>query len=462
MIGRKEELEKLNSLYNSNKFEFLVMYGRRRVGKTTILQEFADNVNAIFFPAREKNDALNLEDFSKLIQIYFDKNVIAPFLSWDDAFNYIGNKINKRSAIIIDEFPYIASENPSVKSLLQHQIDHSWKNKNIFLILCGSSVSIMETEVMGRKSPLHDRQTATMEVKPFNYLESSAFFPNYRINDKLLAYGILGGIPRYLEAFDQNLSIEENIANKIISNGAYLYEEVDNLLKAELRETNVYSSILSAIAIGKNKVKEISDYTHEDKTKVCKYLSVLQTLRLVEKRVPCTETPDSKKGIYVIKDNFFKFWYRYVFNNDIYYSLLGPKKAAKEIMDDIPNHMGGIFEDICKEYIISLVKKGNFPFVPYYLGRWWGNNPYLKAQDDVDVLAVEKSGNKAVFMECKYTSKAVPFSEYEDLLNTTKAFENIKEKQLWFVSKSGYVESVIEQAKLDNNILLTIDDLFNV
>lgn len=460
MLGRKEEMSHLEELYNSNTFEFLVMYGRRRVGKTTILQEFADHSNSIFFPAREKNDALNLEDFSKVVQYHFDQRFIASFQSWEDAFDYIGEKIEQRTAIIIDEFPYIAEENPSIKSFLQHTIDHSWKNKNIFLILCGSSVSIMENEVIGRKSPLHDRQTSSLEIKPFDYLESSNFFPNYTYEEKLIAYGILGGIPRYLEAFDLNESIEKNVANKIIRNGAYLHEEPDNLLKAELRETNVYSSILSAIANGRNKIIDIANFIHEDRTKVAKYLITLQTLRLIEKRVPCMEPETSKKSIYVIKDNFFKFWFRYEFTNNSYYSMLGAKDASEEIMNDISNLMGDAFEEICKEYIIRLAKQRKLPFIPYYLGKWWGTNPTIKAQDDVDLLAVDKTGKRAIFIECKFTSQPMPYDEYEDLVTATKAFPSIEEKQLWFISKSGYTKSVIEQAKKDNAMLLTIDNLF--
>ncbi len=460
MLGRKEEMSHLEELYNSNTFEFLVMYGRRRVGKTTILQEFADHSNSIFFPAREKNDALNLEDFSKVVQYHFDQRFIASFQSWEDAFDYIGEKIEQRTAIIIDEFPYIAEENPSIKSILQHTIDHSWKNKNIFLILCGSSVSIMENEVMGRKSPLHDRQTSSLEIKPFDYLESSNFFPNYTNEEKLIAYGILGGIPRYLEAFDLNESIEKNVANKIIRNGAYLQEEPDNLLKAELRETNVYSSILSAIANGRNKIIDIANFIYEDRTKVAKYLITLQTLRLIEKRVPCMEPETSKKSIYVIKDNFFKFWFRYEFTNNSYYSMLGAKDASEEIMNDISNLMGDAFEEICKEYIIRLAKQRKLPFIPYYLGKWWGTNPAIKVQDDVDLLAVDKTGKRAIFIECKFTSQPMPYDEYEDLVTATKAFPRIEEKQLWFISKSGYTKSVIEQAKKDNAMLLTIDNLF--
>lgn len=460
MFGRKDELAYLNELYKSNTFEFLIMYGRRRVGKTTILQEFARNTNTIFFPAREKNDSLNLEDFSKAIQFHFYHSFIASFKSWEDAFDYIGHKVTNRTAIIIDEFPYIIEENPSVKSLLQHAIDHNFKSKNIFLILCGSSISIMENEIMGRKSSLHDRQTATLEIKPFDCLESSAFFPNYSNLDKILAYGILGGIPRYLEAFDSSKTIEENIASKILRNGAYLYEEPDNLLKAELRDTNTYNSILSAISSGRNRIIDIADFIHEDRTKAAKYLTILQTLRLVEKRVPCGESPKSKKSIYVIKDNFLKFWFRYEFTNNTYYSILGPKDAANEIMNDISNFMGDAFEEICKEYVIRQAKQRKLPFIPFYIGKWWGTNPFLKAQDDVDVLVLDRTQTKAIFIECKFTSNPMPMEEYTDLLNAAKAFPNIKEKYLCFISKSGFTEPVKKQADLDHAMLLSIDDLF--
>lgn len=461
MYGRKKEISYLNELYSHNTFEFLIMYGRRRVGKTTLLQEFSKHTNTIFFPAREKNDALNLEDFSKSIQLHFEHSFIASFKSWENAFSHIGNKVQDRTAIVIDEFPYIIAENPSVKSILQHAIDHDFKNKNIFLILCGSSISIMENEIMGRKSPLHDRQTATLEVKPFDYFDSSIFFPNYSNIDKLLAYGILGGIPRYLEAFDPTKSIKENIAYKIIRNGAYLYEEPNNLLKAELRETNIYNSILSAIASGKNRIINISDYIHEDRTKVSKYLTTLQTLRLVEKRVPCGESEKSKKSIYVIKDNFLKFWFRYSFTDNTYYEILGAKEAADEIMEDISNYMGDTFEEICKEYLIRQAKKRNLPFIPYHIGKWWGTNPFIKAQDDVDVLALDKSQTKAIFMECKFTSNPMPLEEYQDLVNATKAFPRVKEKYLYFVSKSGFTKPVVRQAALDHAKLLNIDDLFD-
>lgn len=461
MIGRQNEMGVLNDLYHSGRFEYLVMYGRRRVGKTTLLQEFAKGKEAVFFPAREKNDALNLHDFSQLVQIKYDGVFIASFEGWKDAFEYIDRKTTKRTLIIIDEFPFIAEENPSVKSILQHAIDHLWKNnRNIFLILCGSSVSFMETDIMGSKSPLHDRQTSSMEVTPFDYYDSSLFYPRYSNEQKLTAYGILGGVPRYLEAFDDSLSIETNIADKIIKKGSYLNEEPSNLLKAELREPNVYNSILSAIATGRNRVQEMADYLHEENTKVSKYLTILQTMRLVEKVVPCGEGANSRKGIYRLTDNFFRFWFRFEFTNNAYYEMLGAKAASKEIADGLSDYMGEAFEGICKEYFVRRAKKGDLPFVPYKMGKWWGNNPYIKEQDDVDLLMLDKTGKKGIFVECKYTNSKMPHKEYDDLKNAMLAFPDLEEKYMYFVSKSGYEASVIRHAREDSAVLLTLDDLF--
>ena len=463
MIGRKEELERLDQMFLSNKFEFLIMYGRRRVGKTTILQEFSKRKRTIFFPAQEKNDALNLQDFSKMIQQHFDGSFIAPFQNWEDAFAYIGEKSSQeRTVLIIDEFPFLASANPSIKSILQHQIDHKWNTKNIFLILCGSSVSFMVNEVMGYKSPLYGRITESMEVKPFDYLESAEFFPNYSNEDKLIAYGILGGVPRYLNAFDTEKSIQTNIKNEILRNGAFLNDEPQSLLRMELREPVIYNSILEAVSNGCNRVIDISNQIYEEKSKCSKYMVTLQSIRLLEKHVPCGEKQDSKKGIYEITDNFYKFWYRYVFSNQSYYTMLGIDKASDEIMEEINDYMGPVFETICAQYLVRMAKKGKLPFVPYTIGKWWGNNPAIKQQDDVDILALDKKGTKGIFCECKFRNKPMPMEEYDDLVTATKAFTAVKESHLMFISKSGFTAPVESRAKEEGAILLTLEDLFKI
>lgn len=461
MIGREREREQIERLYQSEKFEFLVLYGRRRVGKTTLLQDFASRHQVIFYAAQEKNDSLNLQDFSRAVQYYFDGQFIAPFGSWEDAFAYITSKsANTKTVLVIDEFPFMAGPNPSIKSMLQHEIDHQWKDRNIFLILCGSSVSFMLNDIMGYKSPLYGRATASMELLPFDYLDSAKFFPDYTAEEKLTAYGILGGVPRYLCAFSSKYTIEENIEQEILSNGAFLNDEPMMLLKSELREPNVYNSILEAIAKGCNKVAEIADCIHEDKSKCSKYLLTLITIRLVEKKTPCGEPAGSKKTLYTLTDHFYRFWYHYIFTNKSYYELLGEKEAAREIMEEIPGFMGIAFEDICRQYLIRQAKRKRLPFVPCEIGRWWGNNPAIKAQDDVDILALNKKKTEAIFCECKFTNRPMPMAEYDDLLTATKAFPDEMKKYLMFISKGGYTVPVQNRAKEEGAVLLTVEDLF--
>lgn len=460
MIGRSVELNQLEQMFQSDKFEFLIMYGRRRIGKTTILQEFSKKHRTIFFSAQEKNDTLNLQDFSKLVQQYFEGTFIAPFLNWEDAFDYIGKKnVEEKIVLIIDEFPFLAAPNPTIKSILQHKIDHEWKDKNILLILCGSSVSFMINEVMGYKSPLYGRITGTMEVLPFDYYESAEFFPEYSILDQIIAYGILGGVPRYLNAFDPQRTLKENIIKEILTNGAFLNDEPMSLLRMELREPMIYNSILEAVANGCNKVVEISDCIHEEKSKCSKYMLTLQSIRLLEKRVPCGDVENSKRGIYEITDNFYKFWYRYVFSDQSYYAMLGLEKACDEIVKDINDYMGAVFESVCEQYLVRMAKKGQLPFIPYKIGKWWGNNPTIKAQDDVDVLALNKNGTKAIFCECKFRNKPMPMDEYDDLVAATKAFPHVEEKYLMFISKSGFTEPVEKRAAKEGTTLLQLEDL---
>lgn len=461
MIGRIQEMNQLERMYRSTRFEFMVMYGRRRIGKTTILQEFSKIHKTIFFPAQEKNDALNLQDFSRLLQEYFDGDFIAGFANWEDALNYLGRKAqDQRTVLIIDEFPFLAETYPSIKSILQHKIDHDWKDRNLFLILCGSSVSFMLNDIMGYKSPLYGRSTGSMEVLPFDYLESAAFFPNYSEEDKLIAYGILGGVPRYLNAFDPKRSLKENIISEILTEGAFLNDEPQTLLRMELREPAVYNSILEAVANGCNRVVEIADRIHEEKSKCSKYMLTLQTLRLLEKHVPCGDPSGSKKGNYEITDHFYRFWYRFVFSNKSYYSMLGIEKAADEIMGEISDYMGPVFEDICRQYLIRRAKAGTIPFTPYVIGRWWGNNPVIKAQDDVDLLALDRKGERGIFVECKFRNRPMAMEEYDDLVTATEAFPGVREKRLMFISKGGFTETVRMRAEDEGAEVIEVREMF--
>ena len=289
--------------------------------------------------------------------------------------------------------------------------------------------------------------------------ELAQFFPNYSNENKLIAYGILGGIPRYLEAFDDKLSIQKNIENEILRNGAFLNDEVQMLLRMEFREPGTYNSILEAIAGGHNTLTRIADRIQEDRSKVSKYLLALQSIKLIKRQTPTGESTKSRKAIYVMTDNYYRFWYRYVFANRSYYEMLGTKDAAKEIIDDMPNFMGPVFEDICKDYLIRQAQLKKLPFVPFSIGRWWGNNPTIQQQDDIDILALNKKQDAGMFCECKFRNKAVSIEEYENLVTATTAFPDIKQKHLIFFSKGGYTDAVKKRATQDGTMLLGTDDV---
>ncbi|MDO4178782.1 MAG: ATP-binding protein [Phascolarctobacterium sp.] len=460
-IGREKELKLLNTLVTSDKFECLILYGRRRVGKTALLQYFSREHKTIFYSAKEKNDPLNLKNFSETVQLAIEGNSFGEFTDWEAAFTYIGKHAqDERLTVIIDEFPFIAATNPSVKSILQHVIDHLWQASKVFLILCGSSISFMENEVMGYKSPLYGRATAQLELLPFDYLTSAKFFPNYDNINKLLAYGILDGIPFYLKAFSDKLSIKENIKRNILSYGSILKEEPQILLRMEFREPGIYNSIFEAIAKGASKMNDISMGARIDSSKCSKYLSSLQEIKLINKNVPCSEPPTSKKSIYSFRDNFYAFWYRYIFEINDALDFLDEEELASDITANLNEYMGPIFEKICTQYMTNQAKAHNLPIVPWKIGRWWGNNPILKKQDDIDILCLDKSETKAIFCECKFRNEAFDIKEYRDLMNASEIFHSIKEKYFYILAKGGFTEAVNAQAKIDGVKLLTIDDLF--
>lgn len=468
MIGREYELECLNELYNSNKFEFLVLYGRRRIGKTTLLTEFAKKHNCLYFLSQEKNTTLNLSEFAKLTKDYFDMEYIPQAEDWNQMINILTERIefkldknpNEKVCIIIDEFPFIAKEYPTIKSILQHTIDHKWQHKNVMLVLCGSSVSFMVNEVLGYSSPLYGRRTANIELKPLNYLEASKFFPNFSNIDKITAYTILGGIPYYLQIFDDKLSLKENISKYIFDSSSVLREEPMLLLKQEFREPTIYNSIIEAIATGSSKFNEISQKINEETSKCASYMKNLQEVRIVDKIIPYGENANSKKSIYTLSDPFFRFWYKYVFSNSSTLSVLGPKSYTDTIFNSISSVLGSAFEDVCTQYLVLQARSGKLPFIPNGMGKWWGNNPKKKSQDDVDIMGIKD--NQGLFCECKFRNEKFDLSEFNDLICASEIFQNITDKYYYVFVKSGYTQAVIDESKKYNVKLLTIDDLFKI
>ncbi|MFI3229820.1 MAG: ATP-binding protein, partial [Bacillota bacterium] len=288
-IGRNEELDFLNKCYNSANAEFVVLYGRRRIGKTETLSEFCQNKPSLFFSCRECTDNIQLQAFSAAMLTLNlpHKQYIDTFKDWDTAFSALGDiEGASKQVIVIDEFPYMCKSNASIPSILQNLWDHKLKNSNIMLVVCGSSMSFMENEILSSKNPLYGRATGIYKMLPMPYEEAVKFFPNYSNEDKLLAYAILGGIPHYLKQFDNKLSLKDNIKSKILAKGTVLYNEVEFLLRQELRETAVYNAIIEAIALGNSVLNDIYNKTQIDKPKLSVYIKNLIDLGIVERQFP--------------------------------------------------------------------------------------------------------------------------------------------------------------------------------
>lgn len=448
--GREKELKKLNSMYDSNKFEFAVFYGRRRVGKTTLIREFCKDKHAIYFVAREASGEVNLQNFSNDVFGVTDRNKMGNiyFHDWEKAFEYIGNiSKEERMILVIDEYPYLAENLTSISSIIQAHIDMKFKDGKLFLILCGSSMSFMENQVLGYKSPLYGRRTAQFRVKPFTYFQSLPFMEGYDDEDKAVFYGITGGIPEYLSKINNRLSLKENIMDLYLNDSGALYEEPTNLLKQELREPATYNGIIDSIAAGASRLSEIASKNSMESNKCAKYLSSLISLGIVKKEIPITEKT-SKKSIYLLKDQMFRFWYRFVFPNmSLIASGFGEEVYNAKIESQLNSFMGLTFEEICKQYMYQNIKSA--PFFFGNIGRWWGNNPKLKRQEEIDLMAFED--DNVIFGECKWTNSLVDTDVLNDIVTQSEIF-HYKHIYFYIFAKRGFTDRCIKKAKDMGNV----------
>ncbi len=458
-FGREKELKVLHSLYNSDKFEFAVIYGRRRVGKTAIINEFIKDKNAVYFMGVESNSKQNLENFSKSIMEYATNvETDMVFGSFQSALEYVFNlSLKERIVLAIDEYPYVARSNKSLASTLQLLIDKYKDTSKLMLILCGSSMSYMEDHVLAYKAPLYGRRTAQLKVLPFDFFDACKYYNGFSDEEKAIAYGIVGGTPQYMLQWNTQLPVSENIKNTFFNPASALYEEPENLLKQEVREPALYNAIISAIAGGATRMSEISSKVGED-TNVCSsYLKNLLELGIVCKELPFGEKT-SRKAIYSIEDPMFRFWYRFVLTNNSLISRGAVDVVYARMEQHVSDYMGKVFEEICKQYLWKQLLLGKTPLVFSDLSRWWGNDPIEKKQTEIDIVG-EQDKDTALFGECKWTNEKVDVGVLELLIKRSKLF-HYKTTYLYLFAKNGFTNGCMELAnKLGNVTLVSYTDI---
>jgi len=408
-LNRESELSLLERLYAEGKPKLILIYGKRRVGKTELLNEFARRHKALYLVARQEAYEGQLKKMSSEIAEFFDDDVLrySPFRNYDALFLYLAQK-DPQVPVFFDEFPYLVEANKALPSIMQEYWDRSFSKKKAFFILCGSSIAMMES-LLGYKSPLYGRRTEQVLLEPLKFREACQFFPELDMEEKVLTYAVLGGTPAYLLEFDCKKPLLENIKDRVLQKNTFLYQDTMFVLQQELNEPRVYYSIINSIAKGNTKLGEIMSDTGLEKSKITKYLSVLRNLHIIERRVPITEkSPESsKKGIYLLKDNYFKFWFRFVFENTGY---IEQGKQAMLIEDKIVpvlnNFAGFAYEEIVLEHLKA---SPNPEFLGYIFGRWWDK------EEEIDVLGLDSRQNRIIFGEVKW--KELSEREARQVLN---------------------------------------------
>ena len=458
-IGRAQELATLERAWARDDFQFIVVYGRRRVGKSRLLTHFANGKRGIYHLAQETNPKTALEQFSGSVAA-FSGQAGLHYQGWGEALDGIASLAESRRLLLaIDEFPYLAEHDHSLLSLFQNAIDTKLAGTALLLVLCGSTVRFMEREVLGAKSPLFGRRTGQMLVQPFDYLESAQFVPEYSDVDKALAYCVFGGVPHYLSKLDGSRTLAENIHDNILDPHSYLYDEPALLLKQELREPAVYNAAIGAIASGASRLNEIATRIGEDASKCGKYIQTLVDLGYAQREAPMGGKPGGRKTIYSLSDPFFIFWYSFVFSNrSILEQGLSDFVLGSLVLPRLDHYAGRLFERVCMEFMRRQNRYRGLPFVFLQLGRWWGTDNRRKTQAEIDIVALGQ--DDALFGECKWTNAPADLRTLDALAEKSEAASFGGRSHYALFSKSGFTRAVAAEAQKRGALLFSLDDLY--
>ncbi len=452
-INRESELNHLEDEYSKDSPRFVVLYGRRRIGKTALIEEFGKNKkDFIYYLADQQTETQQIESFKQQIFGYINDDFLLKtrFDHWDQFFNYLTKllPVDKRLIIGIDEITYIIKSSPAFPSILQKYWDMFFSKTKIFLIVSGSLVGMMIRDVLNYDSPLYGRRTSQIHLKAFDFKHASMFLKNFEIEERMMLYSITGGVAKYLLLIEER-SAGEFIKKKIIEKEGFFYQESIFLLSQEFKNPNVYLSILKAIALGNAKLNDISNFVGIEGKKVTRYLDVLQEIGIVLRHVPVTEDPlRFRKGVYGIEDNFLNFWFRFVLPNRSRIELRDTKDLLANIMDSMPDYTSTTFERIAMEFLQGL--GGRLPAQFSQWGMWWDR------ENEIDVVALNRENLDILFCECKWQKRKVDTEVIKHLLNKAplvKWFNEKRKEYFAFISKSGYTREAVEFAQ-DNGVLL--------
>lgn len=434
-VDREEELERLNNRLDSDSDELLVVYGRRRIGKSELVKQCLKDRESVYFQATESTPEIQLEDFIDSVErVYPGVEKIRK--DWEAVLEFLAEK---DAVVAIDEFPYLVESDESITSRFQRFWDN--QDSSMKMIIIGSSISVMEDKVMGGGSPLHGRWTERLDLKPLSFENASKFFPGYSPEEKVKAWSVFGGTPHYLQSLDTEKSFKENILQLVISEHGSFRDEPEFLLRSELSQPHRYMAVLKAISAGNTKRNEISQSTSIESSSIGTYLTKLERLRLIEREVPVTEDPPrSRSGRYRIREPLIKFWFRFVYGNEDSIAL-SEQPYDDIVKDGLNDYISDYFEDLCIERLPELTEDS---FTD--IGRWWYQ------EHEIDVVGLKQDGK--LLGECKYTNSKVGIRLFDRLKKKEEELRVDGETEYVLFSKSGFTENLKEKAEEQDNLSL--------
>lgn len=465
-IGRKREMEKLEAEYSRDS-SFVVIYGRRRVGKTTLIKEFLKNKTAFYFLATEEIESQSMKRLAGVVTRTTKNRLLqnATFTDWLDLFQVIADyEPEKKKVFVIDEFPYLVKTNSAFPSILQNAWDEVLKDKNVMLILSGSLIGMMQKHALSYDSPLYGRRTSQMRLAPLPFTDIYVV-QSLSFTESVEQYAVTGGVPKYLEFFEDGRKLTEQIKDAVLSKNGFLYEEPFFLLKSESMTAVNYFSIIKAIADGNHKIGKIAGVLGIESSKLTPYLSTLSDLGFVEKRTPVTEkNPEkSRKGLYFIADNFIRFWFKYVYPYKGELELDNMQIVLEEMKKDFETKFVAFaYEDICKDIFANLCKRGVIDFVPSRIGAYWLND--YTGDTEIDVMAVDNQNKRIFAGECKYHRNPVDAPVYYALKEKVLDAGEIRKSYPGYdviygvFSKSGFTQRMLDAARETSNLVLVNED----
>jgi len=456
-VNRDKELKFLESEYKKGESSLVVVYGRRRVGKTSLINEFCKDKRSLYFLATEEGDRQNLLSFQTLVADFTNNELLqqATFDNWNAVFSILSEYTTDKIVITIDEFQYLGKSNVAFPSIFQKVWDTILRDKNVMVILCGSYLSMMESQTLDYNSPLYGRRTGQIKLKPIGFKDYHEFFAETLSHKELIdLYAVTGGVPKYIEVFNQGENVFQSISDNILNKSSFLYDETNFLLHREVKEVGTYFSIIRTIAEGNRKLAQIAGKLSVAQSSLSKYLSTLIKLDILEREVPITEVnpQKSKKGLYKVKDNYILFWFLFIYPNLNFIESDNSGIVANKIAANFyDRHAAFVYEDICIQKMWELSSANCFAFHFDKVGRWWDKS------NEIDVVAIDSESGNMIFGECKYIKGRVGLNILQKLEEKAKQVKYSKRGVACFVlfAVNGFTDELIELEKSRSDLVLS-------